>query len=69
MQMDLFGDNSEMGLLKQEIKVLREQLGNLRRGIFARHNEIQKELILVKGELAELSPVCNEPSKVFSLFR
>lgn len=41
IQYDLF-NNTEMDQLKEEVKVTRQRTDNIRRGLFARHNELAK---------------------------
>ena len=41
MQLDLFM-TSEAQLLRHEVATLKAELGNLRRGLFARHTELAK---------------------------
>lgn len=57
MQMDLFEDNSELGLLKREVQELRQRQENLRRGIFARHAEIERQLKDALNKKAEIIPI------------
>lgn len=41
IQLDMFR-NSEMDQIKEELKVTRQRTDNIRRGLFARHNELAK---------------------------
>lgn len=45
MQFDLFEDNSELGIMKQEIAALKIEIGNIRRGIFARQGALLREVV------------------------
>jgi hypothetical protein len=42
VQLDLFNPKSEMDLIREELKQVRERSDNVRRGLFARHNELAK---------------------------
>jgi len=57
IQQDLF-NNSPLDILKEEmrmeLKVVRDRSDNVRRGLFARHNEIVKEQQRLKQELEEM---------------
>lgn len=61
MQMDLFEDNSDLALLKREVQELRQRQESLRRGIFARHAEIERKLqcalSLKHNKKAEIIPI------------
>lgn len=39
----------------QKVKLLEAQLANVRRGLFKRHSELEKELIRCKEEIIELT--------------
>lgn len=51
IQLHLFESNDEINLLRQEIAIVKEQIANTRRGLFARHGEIAKQLLELKGEV------------------
>lgn len=52
MQYDMF--KSEIEMLQEEIEKQKAALGNVRRGLFARHNETGKIILELKRELEEL---------------
>ena len=39
---------------QEKIKLLEKQLGNLRRGLFRRHGELEKELVSCKEDIIDL---------------
>ena len=41
-QLTFFDDNSELAFLRREIISLKNSHENMRRGLFARHNELKK---------------------------
>jgi hypothetical protein len=49
-QLDLFEPYDEFDSLKQEIKELRKSQDNVRKGLFARHNQLSKLYIELKEE-------------------
>ena len=51
IQLEMWQDNSEEALKKKEIALLRSELGNLRRGLFARHNELMKLYMCQQEEI------------------
>lgn len=44
IQYDFFEDDSELTLIQKEIDSMNTQIGNLRKGLFARHNVLEKSL-------------------------
>lgn len=54
VQLELFTDNTPTEIQKSEIEILRDQLGNVRRGLFARHNELAKFYMQQQIEIEEL---------------
>lgn len=54
VQLELFTDNTPTEIQKSEIEILRDQLGNVRRGLFARHNELAKFYMQQQNEIDEL---------------
>lgn len=52
MQYDLFLSEAEM--LKEEIAKVKTELGNTRRGLFARHGEMGKMILAMRKEIDEL---------------
>lgn len=61
IQLDLLDDNSEIALLRKEIQIVREQNANVRRGLFARHNEIAKTVVALQEEIEKLKGKTPEP--------
>lgn len=51
VQFDLFKETTDVDVMKAEIEHLKESIGNVRRGIFARHNEMAKLIISQQEEL------------------
>lgn len=47
VQLDLF-EKDETVLLRREIAELRASMGNLRRGLFARHNELANKYVALR---------------------
>ncbi len=54
IQLDLFQEDDEMTILKKEHKLLFERMENMRRGLFARHNDLMKMYIKQQEELDRL---------------
>lgn len=42
IQLDMFESNDDLSLLKRENKMLRDSMDNLRKGLFARHNDLDR---------------------------
>lgn len=51
IQLDLFNKYTEEELLREEIRLLKNQIGNVRKGLFARHNQLAKEFMRLREEL------------------
>lgn len=51
VQFDLFKETTDVDIMKAEVESLKESLGNVRRGIFARHNEMAKLILAQQEEL------------------
>lgn len=51
VQFDLFKETTDVDIMKAEVNSLKESLGNVRRGIFARHNEMAKLIMAQQEEL------------------
>lgn len=51
VQFDLFKETTDVDIMKAEMESLKESLGNVRRGIFARHNEMAKLILAQQEEL------------------
>jgi hypothetical protein len=45
IQLDMFESNDELSMMKRENKILRDSMDNLRKGLFARHNALDKRWI------------------------
>lgn len=45
IQLDMFESNDELSMMKRENKLLRDSMDNLRKGLFARHNALDKRWI------------------------
>jgi hypothetical protein len=54
IQFDLFEETSDIDILKQELAEVRSRNENVRKGIFARHNELCKMYISLKEEVESL---------------
>jgi len=52
MQLDMFEDN--LTTLTNEVEKLKKSTDNVRRGLFARHNELAKIFLEIKQEIDEL---------------
>jgi hypothetical protein len=59
MQLELFENNTEVELLKKEIRDIRDRSENVRRGLFARHNELAKLYMEQKEEIDQLKRFIN----------
>jgi len=51
IQLDMFESNDELSILKRENKILRDSMDNLRKGMFARHNALDKRWIDTNNRL------------------
>ena len=60
-QLDLFLDDTD--LQNEEIAKMKKELGNVRRGIFARHNELAKLYMKQQDEINLLKEILNVESK------
>lgn len=49
MQLDMF--LSETDIIKEELEKQKKELSNVRRGLFARHNELAKVMLELQEEL------------------
>lgn len=68
-QMDLFS-TSEFEVLNDEIDKLKKACDNIRRGLFARHHELERQLIEMHAEIASLREmVLPHSSKTIPLHR
>lgn len=54
MQLSLLDPNTEIDLLKLEIEKVKQSSENVRKGLFARHNELAKMYIEAKQEIEYL---------------
>ena len=53
MQLDLF-EKDELKLLHKEHETLKKTCDNVRKGLFARHNELAKMYLQLRQEMAEI---------------
>lgn len=51
IQLDMFESNDDLSMLKRENKLLRDSMDNLRKGLFARHNDLDKRWIQTNQRL------------------
>lgn len=54
IQQDLF-NNSELDLIREEIRVIRQRSDNVRRGLFARYNEETKSRNVLSDRINQLT--------------
>ena len=54
LQLDLFEDNSEIGILRQEVAELRKESAAVRRGIFARQGALLREMVKMQNQIDAL---------------
>lgn len=54
VQLELFGENDDMSLLKKEHRALFDRVENMRRGLFARHTDLMKLYIKQQEEIDKL---------------
>lgn len=54
IQLEIFESNDEISLLRREIAIVRQQSDNVRKGLFKRHSEIQKEMVRLKQDVETL---------------
>lgn len=64
IQCDLFEEFDEITLLRKEIEIIKKQTANVRRGLFARHNEIAKTVISLQDEIEKLKGKTPEPLEI-----
>lgn len=55
IQMDMF-ENERMLYILKELKELRDMTDNVRRGLFARYNEIERDVIDLRCKIEETAP-------------
>lgn len=58
-QLDLFEKDTDEKILRNDIDAIKKELGNVRRGIFARHNELSKMFLELKAEIEKLKESIN----------
>lgn len=51
LQYDLFEDNSDIGLLRQEVAQYRKSAENVRKSVFAKQSDVWKEILKLKMDL------------------
>lgn len=54
VQLDLFEELSDVDILRKELADVKQRSENVRRGIFARHNELAKLFVELKDEVDKL---------------
>lgn len=54
VQLDFLEDQSELAQLKRELQAARTETANVRRGLFARHNELGKLYLSLQQEMEAL---------------
>jgi hypothetical protein len=54
VQYDLFSENDDISLMKQEIELIDQRTKNVQRGLFARHGDLVKMFCKQQAELDEL---------------
>lgn len=70
MQLDLF-EKDEVKLLREELERVRKSSDNVRRGIFARHDELAKKYLELYHEIESLKGSLGykkTPTQMFSFF-
>jgi len=55
IQLDLFRELSEVDILRKELEEVRSRNENVRKGIFARHNELAKLYIELSEKIEKLN--------------
>lgn len=55
IQLDLFRELSEVDILRKELEEVRLRNENVRKGIFARHNELAKLYIELSEKIEKLN--------------
>lgn len=63
VQYELFEANDDMSILQKEIVELRLQQNNVRRGIFARHDELAKLYVTQQNEIDRLKLIIQDLRK------
>jgi hypothetical protein len=64
-QLDLFEEYSEEQLLKEEVALLKSEIGNLRRGIFARFGVMNEEFHEMKEDLNIMRKIIGKMDEVY----
>ncbi len=54
LQYDMFEDNSDMGLMKKELKLTQEECDRVRKGLFRRWDDQGKTLLKMQLEIEAL---------------
>lgn len=55
IQLDLFRELSEVDILRKELEEVRSRNENVRKGIFARHNELAKLYLELSEKVEKLT--------------
>ncbi len=67
MQLDLFQD--PVTTLTNELDTQRKMLENVRRGLFARHNELAKLVMALKEEIEEIKSRMGKKTEILDFFQ
>lgn len=51
LQLDFFCDNSDIGILRQEVAAYRESQERVRKNLFAKQADVWKEILKIKMDL------------------
>jgi len=54
IQYDLFEEKTELNMLRKEVEAVKRKDDNVRRGLFARYNDLSKIVLRMQEEIAEL---------------
>ena len=54
IQYDLFEEKTELNMLRKEVEAVKRKDDNVRRGLFARYNDLTKTVLRMQEEIAEL---------------
>lgn len=67
IQLDFFQDLSDLDIIRDELKAVKESNDKVRKGMFARHNELAKMMMDINERLAIIeSNICKgESGKAF----
>lgn len=54
IQYDLFDEKSEISIIRKEVEAIKQKDDNVRRGLFARYNDLTKTVVRLQEEIDEL---------------